>query len=271
LSFRAKSRNLSLFFVSFFTIRDVSTEFILSGAEGLDMTRTLHFAVIGIFASLAGVFAQESPIPSASVSLTPSPSSSPTASPVRSVRISFVPPPLEGTINLGVYDNAGKLVRILHRQASVDAFTIGADALQTKWDGKDNEGQDLPVGKYHARGYVIASLQVEKLPADAAASPPPTSNDSVAIKLMANPLLKNDRPIVQLAVGFDATGTFLKTTDELPLYVICERTDVTALVATKSGEKSIDVWQDSSVGIEHFRISKLDQMMAFDCGAFDLK
>jgi hypothetical protein len=235
------------------------------------MTGTLHVTLLVAFASIGSAISQESPSPTASPNPTQIPSPSPTASPVRSVRISFVPPPLEGTINLGVYDNAGKLVRILHRQASLDDFTIGADALQTKWDGKDNEGQDVPLGKYHARGYVIGSLQVEKLPAEAAASPPPTSNDSVAIKLMANPLLKNDRPIVQLAVGFDATGVFLKTTDELPLYVIGERTDVTALVATKSGENSIDVWQDSSLGIEHFRISKLDQMMAFDCGAFDLK
>src|SRR5437773_12043536 len=89
-------------------------------------------------------------------SLSPSPTiaaiAPPTPAPSRSVRISFVPPPLDGTISLGIYDLSGKLVRVLHQQASLDDFAIGADALQTKWDGKDDSGQDLPGGKYRARG-----------------------------------------------------------------------------------------------------------------------
>ena len=40
-----------------------------------------------------------------------------------SVRISFVPPPLDGTISLGVYDAKGKLVRVLFREADINEFT----------------------------------------------------------------------------------------------------------------------------------------------------
>src|SRR5204863_2660482 len=80
-----------------------------------------------------------------------------------SVRVSFVPPPLEGTISLGVYDATGKLVRVLHQEAQLNEFTIGADALVTQWDGKNEAGEDLPAGKYRARGYLVGTLKVEDL------------------------------------------------------------------------------------------------------------
>ena len=69
----------------------------------------------------------------------------------RSVRISFVPPPLDGTISLGVYNDYDQLVRVLHQEATFDEFTVGPDSLITKWDGKDDYGYDLPTGKYSAR------------------------------------------------------------------------------------------------------------------------
>ena len=89
-----------------------------------------------------------------------SPSPAPTATGT-GTRISFVPPPLEGTISLGVYDASGKLVRVLHREADIDDFEIGTDSLNTTWDGKDDGGAQLPAGKYHARGYVVGDLAVE--------------------------------------------------------------------------------------------------------------
>ena len=46
---------------------------------------------------------------------------------------------MDGTISLGIYDQAGKFVRVLHQNAQLDDFAIGADALVTRWDGKDEE------------------------------------------------------------------------------------------------------------------------------------
>ena len=201
---------------------------------------------------------------------TATPTTTPTPAPTRSVRISFVPPPLDGNISLGIYDLTGKLVRVLHQQAPLEIFTIGADALQTKWDGKGDDGVDLPPGKYHARGYTVGMVRLESL-SDPGASPPPASADKITVKLVANPLVKNDRPNVELTVGFNDTESSLKTIDDLPLYVISERNGITAVTFAKAGEKSIEVWQNSSAGTEHFRLSSLDQIMAFDCGAFDLK
>jgi len=231
----------------------------------------LRIVCATIAAPIFLAMAEEPIMPSPSTEPTLAATVTPTSAPSRSVRISFLPPPLDGTISLGIYDNAGKLVRVLHQQAPLDAFTVGADALITKWDGKDDDGQDLPAGKYHARGYLVGMIQVENVSADPTMSPPPANQTKVAVKLVANPLVKNDRPNVDLTVGFDDTGSFVKTIDDLPLYVVSERTDITGITLAKSGEKSMDVWQENGAGTEHFRISKLDQMMAFDCGAFDLK
>src|SRR5437763_2179446 len=81
------------------------------------------------------------------------------------VRISFVPPPLEGTISLGIYNEWGTLVRVLHQEAELDEFDVGPDALVTFWDGKDNYGYDLPAGDYHARGFVVEKPNIQ--PSDA--------------------------------------------------------------------------------------------------------
>src|SRR5450755_2912228 len=89
---------------------------------------------------------------------TPEPKPSPSE---RTVRISFLPPPLDGTISLGIYDAKGKLVRVLHREADINEFNIGTDALSTKWDGKDETGESVPAGKYSAHGFVVGDLGIE--------------------------------------------------------------------------------------------------------------
>jgi hypothetical protein len=77
------------------------------------------------------------------------------------VQIVFLPPPMEGTLSLGVYDKAGKLVRTLHREATDREFKKGINGLITHWDGRDDAGQPLPPGKYAARGWMIGDLKVE--------------------------------------------------------------------------------------------------------------
>ena len=231
------------------------------------MTKKINLAILFAVASIYSLAAQESPSPAP----TPNPSPSPTSSPARSVRISFVPPPLDGAISLGVYDGNGKLVRILHQQAELNEFTIGADALVTKWDGKNEEGEDLPAGKYHARGYLVGRFKVEDL--GQAAAPPVEDNatGNVKVKLMPNPLANDERPIVDLGVGFDDEDSFLKTTDGLPLCTISETPNLIRAFIKRNGEKSVDVWQDDGAVVEQFRISNIDKMMAFDCGDFELK
>ena len=402
-------------FLDFISLRSIS----------LGMTRTMAIAALLFFASICGALAQESPPP------TPSP----TPSPARSVRISFVPPPIEGTISLGIYDSGGKLVRVLHRESETDDFTIGHDALIAEWDGKDDAEQDLPAGKYSARGYRVGTLAVEgidyffndwvtdensphlkhidnlsvagtnlRLTTELAsgerveilydpvteavtrtesASPPvdgasgkdntrwiignaeveqlspaneilrrlayqpsdpqpkaiaasdredkifvleenellqqvrgltlletkmdaekqqnvsdwkidfekkivahkdfslengtpvatggkPTP-EKITLRLCPNPL-KRDKPgSVEVAVGFDQDGSYLKTSDGLPLRTISDTPNLSRALLILHGDKAIDVFQDDSAVVEQYRISGVDQMMAFDCGSFELK
>jgi hypothetical protein len=77
------------------------------------------------------------------------------------VRITFLPPPMEGTLSLGIYDKAGKLVRVLANEATDKDFTIGLNGLITSWDGRDDAGAPLPAGTYTVRGYSVGGIEVE--------------------------------------------------------------------------------------------------------------
>jgi hypothetical protein len=211
--------------------------------------------------------------PTQAESLTPPPGSeqTPSPSPARSVRISFVPPPLEGRISLGIYDLKGKLVRILHHEANINEFKIGPDSLVTQWDGKNDTGEDLPAGKYHAHGYLVGALKVEALSQVAASPPENNSNMTIKVNLVPNPLA-NDKPgLVELAAGFDNDGSYIKTSDGLPLFTVSKSPNLSGVSMVKKGDKSIDVRQTDATGLHQFRISNLDQMMAFDCGELELK
>lgn len=101
----------------------------------LAATSLLHF----------GAFAQETP---------PSPKEA-------GVRITFLPPPMEGTLSLGIFDKKGKLARVLAREATENDFIVGLNGLITHWDGKDDAGKVVTPGTYEARGFSVGTLDVE--------------------------------------------------------------------------------------------------------------
>ena len=177
---------------------------------------------------------------------------------------------MEGTISLGIYDQTGKLVRILHQSAQLNDFAIGADALATRWDGKDDGHQDLPPGRYHARGYLVGALKLEDL---GVISPPSGVNEAnvVKVRLVRNPLRKDKRLGVELGVGFNGDGSYLKTSNGLPLFKVSETPNVARAGIAAKGDSAVDIWQDDGASVHQFRVSNVDQMMAFDCGEFELK
>lgn len=401
--------------------------------------------------ALVSAHGQESPSPAPSTSPTISPSPPP-----RRVGLRFALPPLPGTISLGIYDRAGKLVRVLHREDAITDFTAGTDALETGWDGNDDDDNPLPPGKYSARGYVVGDLKVEgidyffndwvtdeksphirrltqlwmengelRVDAELAGArktafvcdqttgallnevapfvgnhcnqssilanvlkvidcapgrngttwsvdalegglrqvrqlssrhevlrrleyvkddPQPErieastteerifileqnnllqrlrglglvrtmtngvegavsdwksffdkkiiehqnfsllNNKPVAVsatpqrepekfvqKLLPNPL-QNDRPgMLALEIGLDAEGSFLKTADGLPLRTISDTPNLSRVLLARKSDNALDVFQDDGAVVEQYRVSGLDQMMAFDCGEFELK
>jgi hypothetical protein len=104
---------------------------------------------------IAQVCAQQAPNQTPQVSQPPQ-----AAVPAGSVKITFLPPPLEGTLSLGVFDRSGKLVRTLKSEAIAAEFTVGLNGLITFWDGRDDSGQVLPQGKYRVRGFAVADLEI---------------------------------------------------------------------------------------------------------------
>src|SRR6266480_680593 len=230
-----------------------------------------YAAILMVFAIGGIAFAQESPSPTETASASPeqTPSPSPSASASRNVQLRFVPPPMEGTISLGIFDSSDKLVRVLHRESKVDNFTIDENSLKTTWDGKNDAGEDLPTGKYRARGYAVGRLKVDDL--GKVEAPPNGAADHVSVKLVTNPLVSDTRSVVDLTVGFDGKGSFLKTMDGLPLATVNEAPNLARISVEKEGEKAANIWQDDGSSIEHVRVSNIDKMMAFDCGFFELK
>ncbi len=83
------------------------------------------------------------------------------APPQSGMRVTFVPPPMEGTLSVGVFDGEGRRVRTLHKEATKKDFTVGVNGFVTTWDGKDDAGADLPPGKYRVRGWMVGDLGVE--------------------------------------------------------------------------------------------------------------
>ena len=84
--------------------------------------------------------------------------------------------------------------------------------------------------------------------------------------------MQNDQPgKVDLAVGIDNDGSFLKTADGLPLRTISDTSNLTRILLSRPNDKTIEVFQDDGAVVEQFRISNLGEMIAFDCGDFELK
>jgi hypothetical protein len=89
------------------------------------------------------------------------PSSFAQDAPPPGMRITFLPPPMEGTLSLGIYEKKGALVRVMAREATEKDFIVGLNGLITYWDGKDDTGKVMPPGVYYARGYSVGAIDVE--------------------------------------------------------------------------------------------------------------
>ena len=93
----------------------------------------------------------------------------------------------------------------------------------------------------------------------------------VKVRLVRNPLRKDKRPVVELGIGFNSDGSYLKTSDGLPLFKISETPNVTRAGIAAKSENAVNIWQDDGTTVHQFRVSNVDQMMAFDCGEFELR
>src|ERR1700751_1140177 len=105
----------------------------------------------------------------------------------------FVPPPVQGVISLGIYDNDGKLIRVLKKAAELDSFKVAADGLVIDWDKTDGSGKQVPNGKYFARGVMVGDFTVQGVAFHLNAWIDSTSNPRVR-KIISTTLLDSLRP-----------------------------------------------------------------------------
>jgi hypothetical protein len=229
------------------------------------MTKKTNLWLLMMVGSISAAVAQESSSPS------PAASPTPTASPARSIRITFVPPPLQGTISLGIYDAEAKLVRVLKQEAELDEFEVGDDGLSIRWDGKDDSGYDVTAGKYRARGYVVAQMKIEPVPIGDAVIGPPILETPIRVKLVRNPLEKNDTPTVDLDLGHDDENAYLKTGDGLPLVTLANLGDVEYAAFISRSDQMLTILLRRPTESLLVKVSPISKMMAFDCGEFELK
>ena len=55
--------------------------------------------------------------------------------------------------------------------------------------------------------------------------------------LSANPLRKDKSPVVELRVAFDTNGSYLQTSDKLPLFTVSEAPNVTSRMDCKGKQE----------------------------------
>lgn len=79
---------------------------------------------------------------------------------VGGVKVGFVPPPVEGTFSLGVYDKSGKLLRTLRADADASEFVVALNGFVVVWDGKDDSGKVVPAGRYRLLGVAVGDIDL---------------------------------------------------------------------------------------------------------------
>jgi hypothetical protein len=137
------------------------------------------------------------------------------------------------------------------------------------------EGDQPPVSdwKVDFEKWIVAHKDFSLVDGKPVASPPggTAAPETLKVRLQPNPLLNDARVTVDLAVGLEANGSFLKTSDGLPLCSISETPGLVRGLLASRGSNAIDVFQDDGSVVEQFRLTGADQMMGFDCGGFELK
>jgi hypothetical protein len=89
-------------------------------------------------------------------------------------------------------------------------------------------------------------------------------------RLQPNPLLQDAVTNAEVTIGFDATGSFLKTTDGLPLRRITAAPHLKwAVIGQEGSGRQLTILQSDGAVVEEFRARRLASMMAFDAGDYE--
>ena len=99
---------------------------------------------------------------------------------------------------------------------------------------------------------------------------PFSSEKEFVVKLINNPLLKDEPTTAHVSIGFDSRGSFLQTSDGLPLHRITETPHLKWVAIGREGSgKQLTIFQSDGAVVEEFKARKLANMMAFDAGDYE--
>jgi len=90
------------------------------------------------------------------------------------------------------------------------------------------------------------------------------------VHLVDNPLLKSEPTTARVNIGFNEGGSFLQTTDGLPLRRFTETPGLKWVVIGREGSgRQLTIFQSDGAVVEEFKAHKLANMMAFDAGEYE--
>ncbi len=80
---------------------------------------------------------------------------------VEIVKAEVAPPPMDGTVSAGVFNEKGECVRVLLSHVSSDDVPSAMNGYLLAWDGKNDAGKEAPAGNYEFRGVVLGAIGLE--------------------------------------------------------------------------------------------------------------
>jgi len=206
-------------------------------------------------------------------------------------------PELEGPVTMGIFSSDGNLVRLLYRDAAVDSIPAGLNGLIMTWDGKDDQGRDVPAGTYMASGLVHGPILVSSLPvSDDAWRPPLLIQTEIpqegelpksAISLLEIPDLfpKNriwvraakdelleTRPLLAVSAEMDGSSCLLKV-NGIPLadLPVENSLPVTSLSLSQGGSQgSADLRIERGGIAEKYTLSGLQRLVPLNAGRLEI-
>ncbi|MDP9292792.1 MAG: hypothetical protein M3O82_10585 [Verrucomicrobiota bacterium] len=103
-----------------------------------------------------------------------------------------------------------------------------------------------------------------------ASGKPFVTQQKTMITLRPNPLTRNTRAQIDVSVAFDAQGSFLKLADGLPVASISDTPNLrwVSLGGYEDTREKV-VFQSDGAAIEEFKVSRLSDILQFDCGEFE--
>jgi len=101
--------------------------------------------------------------------------------------------------------------------------------------------------------------------------PSDTRRDSapVFVKPANNPMENTRQPAFQLVAYWDSSGTWVASSDGLPLFQVSKTTNVKQLQWSSDGANGFRVYVSDGAAVEEYRATGLENLYRFDAGSID--